>query len=471
MSTLLQTLYWNANPSSTVTDISGSGVASQSRAITAAESHDASDATYARLNAGGDSGSLEGEATNDLDAALQTASAVGVIDFVRIKMRGKVSSVGGGTASGTLQPRINGTLRGSPQTLSGAFANMPDQDFATDPADGLAWTNAKLNAQSFGLQEYVITSDPGVFGTQGRADASEFSVEVWGTATQTSTPASVGMAAAVGAAVVAVVASCVSVNAPVVANNAVGAPTGSVVSTPDSVESRCIPGAYVDLLAPVSRRDPSEVVPHAAFADTVTSPVTLRSNTSPLGDENLSTFASQSTPGTSWPVNTTLTVNAGGFAVSAIEGSGTISGVKLFAFARVKADAHAVVSNARFRTSNGGDHALTSAPPVGSYASPPNMALVQTGLLTTYDGTNPWTWADVHPQLVGTMFKVDVSIGGAYIGEFAQLEVAEIWAEVHGPLGTEPIVVFKKGPVGRLPIIGNVGKLTRTGRIRRIIIP
>ena len=199
---LKQTLYWAANPNSTLTDLNGAGAVTQARAITAAESHDGSDATYARLRAIGDSAALEGEGTNRVDGAMQTANVgSGVaIAFLRFLTRGRVTKTGGGTASGTIGVVMNGVLRGTPDAMGAAFANF-QQDFATDPADGLPWTDAKINAQTFGILEYVLTSDPGVFGTQGMTDDAEFRIEIWGhdAVAVTVTPAAAGGEASAGA--------------------------------------------------------------------------------------------------------------------------------------------------------------------------------------------------------------------------------------------------------------------------------
>lgn len=205
MAVLKQTLYWNADPSSNVVDISGSGDANRGRAITAAESHDANDTTYERLDATGDFVSIEGEASNEVSGALQTASVSGPISFIRIIFRQKVSAVGGGTASGSTQPFINGTTRGSAEAASGSFVDH-QQDFSTDPADGLPWSNAKINAQTFGVKQYVLTSDFPNYATTGRNDLSEFRVEVWGVdpVTVTATPAA-GAGSASGEALAPVV--------------------------------------------------------------------------------------------------------------------------------------------------------------------------------------------------------------------------------------------------------------------------
>lgn len=180
MASLLQTLYWNANPSNALTGIQNPGAETILRAITAAESHDASDATYVRLQTTGDGASTEGEATNDVEGALQTASAVGTIAYLRFVWRHKAAkSTGAGSVIGSTAARINGATRGVGGSTTGSFVEYAE-NFTTDPADASPWTNAKINAQTFGCQQYGLTDDPGVYTTNVRHDVSEFRVEVWG---------------------------------------------------------------------------------------------------------------------------------------------------------------------------------------------------------------------------------------------------------------------------------------------------
>lgn len=418
---LKQTLYWNANPGSTVTDIQNSG-ASQLRAITAAESHDASDATYARLNCSGDGLSVEGEATNDVEGALQTASVSGTISFLRFIFRHKVAkSTGSGSASGSHQPRINGVARGSAASSSGSFAES-SQDFATDPADAAAWTNAKINAQTFGIQQYALTNDPGVYLTNARADLSEFRVEVWGPPLpQTSTPASVSATATV--------------------NAATGVP-GLRTVTPASVAMTAAVSPGPDSFANTALRDPSAVTSLAATADGDATPTTLRSNTSSLNDENLATGTGDTdgfgVPGTA---TGTLTASGGtGFQSASIEGSGAISGVVFYGFARGRKDAHVTLSNWRLCGQ------AISAPPVGNTTPPyADFGIVSTALLTVDGGGLPWDWSTIFSKLVGPALygmQADYSFSGGHeFDESVTIELAELWCEVRGPIGSTPDVI------------------------------
>lgn len=176
---LLQTLWWSLNPSASVNDINGTG-AFQSRAITAAEAHDASDATYEELTSPGD-GFSDGDATTDLGLSNNlTAATQSPISFIRIITRGRVTrSAGAGSVFGTYSLRINGVPFGISPGLNSIFVT-DTQTFATDPTDGLPWTPAKINAKAFGVVIAASTSDPS-FATTALGAISEFTVEIWGT--------------------------------------------------------------------------------------------------------------------------------------------------------------------------------------------------------------------------------------------------------------------------------------------------
>lgn len=188
--------------------------------------------------------------------------------------------------------------------------------------------------------------------------------------------------------------------------------------------------------------DPSVVTPLASFADSGNVPVTLRANTAALKDQNLGTYSSISTPG-SWPNSGSFIYHLGGFAQTGILGAGTITGVQFFAFARYRKDPDAVVSNCRFLVTTGFEVGTTSQPPVGPFSSVPAFAVVSTPLVLTKDGTNPWSWATLYNDLLGVELKADYSIGAAFSGEFAQIDAAEVWCEIHGPVGNDDSVAVR----------------------------
>lgn len=432
MSSLLQTLYWSANPTFALTDNSGSG-ATETRAITAAESHDALDTTYEGLTAPGDGLSLDGNADLRASRSLDTASAVGTIDFIRVIIKGRATKTGSGSAVGAVIPRLNGVDRGSSQTLTTSFVAY-SQDFTIDPADAAAWTNAKLNAQTFGLSIHADSTDA-AFLTSSLVRMSEYSVEVWGTAVQTSTPASTALSALVGAAIAvagAVSISCTSVDIP----TSVGTATpvaGLRVVTPDSVA--CVATVSPDVTSAVARPAPDSMVPMEAFVDGGNTPVTLRSNTAPFYDQNTGTATSVSTPA-SWPNSGTRDILVGGFAPAAIAGAGAIGGVKFYAIARIRKDTNVTVSNARVRIAGSYDAPFTSMPPTAGYSPLAAYGTVETAMITTSDGSTPWDWATIYAALLSTRVGMDASAPSpAAIGQFAQLDLAEVWCEVLGPVG------------------------------------
>lgn len=125
------------------------------------------------IGVGGASGNYREEWT------LDPATSAGTHAFIRIVSRtDRVGSPALGIAA-RYQPSIDGVSRG---TLHDVFAAEDDaQQFTLDPADGLPWTNAKLNAQKFGW--YL---EAGAAGAPLSLDAVctcavvDFRVEVWG---------------------------------------------------------------------------------------------------------------------------------------------------------------------------------------------------------------------------------------------------------------------------------------------------
>jgi len=196
-----------------------------------------------------------------------------------------------------------------------------------------------------------------------------------------------------------------------------------------------------------SRPSAIEDTPLAVLLDGESSPMTLRAvgTLGNLGDQQLDTYETAAsvlgtTPGT-------MTIDAGGFANTGIAGSGAISGVVFYAFARVTKDAHATVSNFRTAFPSG----TFSAPPQGTYASVAEFGVVSTELVTTMNGTDPWTWASLFSALAAVELRATYSFsGGHQFDEFAQLEVAELWCEVRGPIGTPQVeysVPLKMGEI------------------------
>lgn len=427
---LKQSLFWSGNPAFTVTDVGGTG-GGETRTITAAESHDAVDSTYYGLSVGGDGLGSNGDLTATVSRAIQTAAAAGVISFLRIGVRARVTGNGGESA--TFQPRINGTDRGTLTGLSSTFT-LYTQDFTTDPADALAWTNAKVNAQTFGLALEDFYNDA---FTPGGANlrVAEYSIELWGPNAVIEAPASTVLTAVVGAAVGVVglvVAVCTSVEATAVVGAAANV-LGGLVEAPNSVGMEMTAaGVFAD-----QGYDPTTLVAKPAIVDGGSAPVvSIRSNTSPYYDQSTATKVLSSSPGT-WPNSGTLTFNLGGIANTSVDGTGAITGVKCFAMIRPRKNTNAVLNNFRFvvQTDNG---VLSPQPTVGAMLpAVVDYVTVESPLFTTIGGS-AITWATIMGLWANWALKADYSVGGAFAGEFAQVEVAEAWVEVFGPLGVQP---------------------------------
>jgi hypothetical protein len=257
----------------------------------------------------------------------------------------------------------------------------------------------------------------------------------------------VGIGAAIAASALVAglaVVSCVSQAVGVAVPTAVLVP-GAVTLAADSVET-------VAGVSPVETddggRDPSAVVPQASFVDGGSAPVTVRSNTSPLGDQNVATSTSQSKGLGVGGATGSLTVDGHGGATTSISGTGAISGVVFYAIARGRAGAHASFSNWRLA-----NNPLLAAPPVGN-TSPPFAAFdtVRTDLVPLDPTSTPWSWDTLAAQLaLAFAFTVDYAFtGGHYVDEEVRIDVAEIWCEVHGPVGSEPEVVQLKQKLGNM---------------------
>lgn len=376
---------------------------------TPAQLSDASDATFDYAESDDGSGTLLHDFTMD------TLTGDLLIDFVRWKHRSKKT----GSATSLVRPYIASTQRGSQDNLTASFVNY-SRDLSTDPADAQPWTVAKINAQTWG---YFADVDGG-FGTQTMT-MPEFEVEVWGWVNQTSTPASVSMTATANAGTVA---------------------RGPVSSAPDSVVMTASGGIHRFELTTL--RDPEAVTAlgNQQGDGTVTAEVVARiaAKAANLKDENLGTIVGDAATG---PGADTLVADTSGTDKADIQGEtdGPISYIVMHCYARMRqgdgAASHVdTASNARFTWGSGNEAVLTAAIPSGAYSSPPDQAHRQTGNITTIDGAAAWTWANifgVDGLLAASLWqlKVDVNPG---VGEFADLDTAEVWVDVYGPIGQTP---------------------------------
>lgn len=174
--TLLQTLYWGSNPTHTLDDFAG--VNSIARQITAAESHDGSNATYAQLSCQGDL--VEPAlATLKITKTLQTLTSNSTIAKVIMYFTGKSS---GSYADNTVYFQFGGSDVGNPMNPDSGFIEY-SQEFSINPNTGLAWTKTAINSAAWGMGLSGVTVDENsVMSTS----LSEFRVEVYGSTSSSS---------------------------------------------------------------------------------------------------------------------------------------------------------------------------------------------------------------------------------------------------------------------------------------------
>lgn len=420
MSVLLTTLYASSLSTYAFNSLTGSGSRTP---CTIAQLKDSNDATRYAFNATGDF--VDDDIIDGYENfVLDTASLSGAtIEKITIKIRADRDA---DFSSGRVIPRINNVNRGSFHAV-GLTPTTYSQDFTSDPADSNPWTEAKLNAQTFGWaggtgsMQYGGTSDP-----TGSDDLriSEFAVEVWGTpAPQTSTPDSTSMTATANTATQVIGArtvtpACVTMTA----NNATDA-----------------------VFELTGLRDPETITTLLPTVDSGSVLTVVRAKHADLKDQRLDTFQSDSSA--VGPSTETLTVGTSGIDPTTVTGTGTITHLVMRCYARLRegdggSTHRPTASNARF-TWNGGSAVVTVAPPSGPYSAVPDFLLLSTGAITTHDGVNPWAWGNLYSVLnfVGGQwaFKVDVAI--TEVGDVAQLDVAEAWLDINAPVGSVSVPI------------------------------
>lgn len=433
MDVLKQTLYWSGNPTEAFSDLGGTG-GFVARSITAAESHDASDATYEEIFGEGDHEFLPPDVMVTLDHALQTASAAGAISFVRIAGRCEViRDAGAGAFFGRFRPRINGVNRGSDDTgLASSFAEF-HQDFATDPADAGAWTNAKVNAQTFGVKLECNSID---VDTSVLERLSEYRVELWGPDDVQATPpaGSLTTTAVLPVALVAalLVAGSVSCTGTL--------PTAAALATPPSCSvtaSSTAPLATNGLILPPSTsvgwqgQDPTTDT--RSFEEFGVLSVATLSHapmrpTAPtlLGDASFGTgYSDGPEAGASF---TFEAITASAF-VSPVD-YGSIESIRLFAHGRILAQAgDPTITNRRMKYTAAGQTRYTPATGWGVAYAPGTATFdLSTDPITTQPNGQPWTWSVLAAiSNVGPVIDVtDLAFPGL------TNETREIWIEVAG---------------------------------------
>lgn len=177
-----QTLYWNSGE---VYASDGNFNVALTPRMTAAQSHDGSDATYTKLYATDDA-DLFGEMAANFNQrfALDSCSVSGVISKVVVTIRGKRTGSAAGVAA-RVQVDLDGVAYGTAQSHGSTFANKTFE-FATDPTDAAAWTAAKINAKKWGVFGTLACTCM-KFDRTGEHYLSEFKVEVYGPENQATT--------------------------------------------------------------------------------------------------------------------------------------------------------------------------------------------------------------------------------------------------------------------------------------------
>jgi hypothetical protein len=400
------TLWWGSNPAAfTIDDIGGTG-AFIGRAMTAAEAHDALDTTYEGLNDTGDGVSADAVA-DAYGSALLTACPAGGIKFVRVKLRARVVLGGAGvTGFGTVQPWFNGVPQGTPATLTNAFANY-QFDFPTNP-NGAMWTKAIIDGLPWGFFMNGSASNGG-FNANFDLRVAEMTVEIWGQ---------------------------------------------DIIATTTPAESI---GEVVDqsgLVVTNDVRDPTVDTALGVTLDQTSNLVTVRSFKASLSDQTVATKDVFTSPA-SWPNSGTQLqplygtasqgVQGSSGAGNGINGTGLISGIKLFALVRVSKSSTATApTNVRFGTAMG-TKALVTSPTVRDIAALDDTMweVVNTALITTGQFANPFTWGNgtdsVWASLFGWTFNHTYS--NDVTPKTTQVEVAEAWVEIYGPVGSQPILI------------------------------
>jgi hypothetical protein len=390
------TLWWAANPTWTLVDNSISGATGTP--LTAAGAHDANDATFAELVCPGDGVSLNGDANYYTNAAL-TACPAGGIKFVRLKVRARGVITGG---AGSLQAyallRLNGVNYGTPfvtTVLTGVYQNFV-LDYTTDPSDGLPWTKSKVDGHTWGMDMRGVVSDP-AFLTAAALRVAEYTVEVWGedvTATVT------------------------------------GASTLAEGSTPLAIQGD---------------KDGTAVVPLLMTLDGGSVPAVARSFKTGLNDQSTATkdTTSSAGPGTTlaplYGAGSQGLVGSSG-AGNGINGVGKIDGVRAYAivrFARQGTGGAPVFTNMRFGTAMG-FQALEADPTIYDSdlgLSESQYQVIRSVLITTGQFGQPFTWGNGVDSVWASFFGWTLNFTITGLGGTKQVDIAEAWVEILGPIG------------------------------------
>lgn len=437
-STVRQTLYPASGRDSSTLGEFGSGAYNGSETTqTVAQAHDASDATYDRHGFKGD-GLDFGSGTYGVQWTLDSCTYAGTIDKVRVRMRVKYVRNDGGDPPGFV-PWFNADTMGSWTEAPGSFGWL-EFDFPTKPAGG-AWTAATINSAKWGFLCGLDTLDE-LATHYADGYLAEYEVQVFSSDAETSTGSSLDMEAGIeagtstGIGTVTNSGASLDMEAEIPAGTPVPSTTriaGSALEMELGIED----AASADVVA--GSFDPSAVVPLASRADGNPTATILRAYgpDDDLGDGSLYTYKSDAKLG---PYTGTLGVYATSVGETSLYGSGDISGVIVHAYARVLADEGAANVTSPLCVLPGQNVTISTIPSGDSMST--DYGHIYTALITTKDGTHPWSWATMFTDLLGVGVRCSVAYAG-FIG--VALQVAELWVEVYGPIGSrvDPIVVTK----------------------------
>lgn len=190
-------------------------------------------------------------------------------------------------------------------------------------------------------------------------------------------------------------------------------------------------------------RDPTSITTMAIRRDGEANAAILRAvdPTGHLGDADLLTFTSHMETG---PFTGNLFKTCTNFATTSIEGDSSISGVIIHAFCRVTHDEAITITAPQFIMV--GQSVAMSSPPHGADSEGVVPADCVSALLTTHDGVHAWTWANIFTALAGLKVQVHVVYEG--FATPVSFDLAELWVDVYGPIGSAPDPIIMRQKVG-----------------------
>jgi hypothetical protein len=397
---------------------------------TAAQTHDGNDTYFDSAQADG-----EGETALGLfrvSWGLGALSYAGTIDSIKIYIRCRYVA-----AANTISPAINEYARGTAHGTS-SWADYTDV-FTTDPADSQPWTAAKLSAQTFGYEMSVSASD----GQTTYAQVSEFKVEVWGSDAQITNATAHEVAAAheAGASAPGPVSTDASEHAATAETGGTSAPgVRVVIGTAHEMAAAHVAGDTGGKLFIVpATYDADTITTKALYLDGDNRAATLRAvggGDDHLGDADNDTWRQDLT--SQLFSGRDFYVACATMGTSSIAGLGIISSVRLHAACCFLKDSatgdYITLTDPKFVLV--GRTATMTTPPIETGYEFTDC----TATLTTHDGTNAWTWDNIFAALTALRVQVTGTYTGSGVGNEvltgpAGLVVAELWAEVYGPLG------------------------------------